>query len=449
VYTDHYTHATYEGYFVVEAIPNQYKNGVNQGGVIVRGIQWWDYNNKERVEVRRVCALTPDQQNYINDFCRAQIGKPYQPLLRFPYKDSSINAVEWYCSELVWAVYLNLLGIDFDTSTWGSSISPDELYYNPWTYRVGSYDYRYLRDSAISKIFKSIIRVARDPNAKYGSTRFVLPSQTLNYTIEFENEGDGTAFGVYITDILSQDLNASTLIIGQGAVYEPSTRTVTWSIGEIGPHEKGNVTYSVNVAKDAPIGTEIVNYATVYFPSVPETTRTNGVVNVVSYAHDVAVLDIESFRAFVGRSYSSPVNVTFENQGVNSESFSVELFANTTLLSSENMTLENGQYSDLAFAWNTTGFAYGNYTLSVWVEPIPGEVDVADNNLTRGWILVSIPGDINFDRKVDLKDVFAVGKAFGAVEGDSRYNPSLDINDDAKIDLKDYYVTCKNYGKSW
>jgi len=295
----------------------------------------------------------------------------------------------------------------------------------------------------------SEIRQARDPNAKYGPTRYVVGGQMLNYTIEYENEGEGIAFGVYITDTLTENLDASTLVVGQNGIYDPSTRTITWSIGEVGSHEKGNVTYNVNVVNDASIGTEIVNYATVYFPSVPETTRTNGVVNMVSYPHDVAVLDIEPSRILVGQSHSLSINVTLENQGVNNETFNVKVFANTTALQSRNLTSESGQFSISTFTWNTTGFAYGNYTISVCVEPIPGEVDIADNNLTGGWVLVSIPGDINFDRKVDLKDVFAVGKAFGAALGDSRYNQNLDINGDGKIDLKDYFTACKNFGKSW
>ena len=57
--------------------------------------------------------------------------------------------------------------------------------------------------------------------------------------------------------------------------------------------------------------------------------------------------------------------------------------------------------------------------------------------------------DINHDLKVDLKDVFATGKAYGSYPGHPRWNPHCDINGDGKIDLKDYYTTCKNYGKSW
>ena len=93
--------------------------------------------------------------------------------------------------------------------------------------------------------------------------------------------------------------------------------------------------------------------------------------------------------------------------------------------------------------------AKGNYTIGTYAWPVPGETDIAGNLFSDSWIFMSIPGDINADRKVDLRDVYAVGKTFGAVIGDPRYNPNLDINDDGKIDLRDYFTACKNYGKSW
>jgi ABC-type transport system substrate-binding protein len=51
------------------------------------------------------------------------------------------------------------------------------------------------------------------------------------------------------------------------------------------------------------------------------------------------------------------------------------------------------------------------------------------------------------DCKVDLKDVFAAGKAFGSVPGDAKWNTVADINGDYKIDLKDYFAICKKFGK--
>jgi hypothetical protein len=51
------------------------------------------------------------------------------------------------------------------------------------------------------------------------------------------------------------------------------------------------------------------------------------------------------------------------------------------------------------------------------------------------------------DCKVDLKDVFAAGKAFGSVPGDFKWNAVADINRDYKIDLKDYFGIAKKFGK--
>jgi len=137
-----------------------------------------------------------------------------------------------------------------------------------------------------------IIDVAHDPNIKYGPQGSVLPGQKLTYRIEYENEGEGIAFGVYFTDTLDEDLDDSTLEIGpvfnkngvkiaEPGIYDPNTRTITWFVGEVGPGEGGYAEFSVNVRDDAPDGTEIINFATVYFPSVPEETRTNGIVSVV------------------------------------------------------------------------------------------------------------------------------------------------------------------------
>lgn len=78
-----------------------------------------------------------------------------------------------------------------------------------------------------------------------------------------------------------KDMNDSTLIINNNGTYDVQTRTITWFIGEVSSHQKGSVTFSINAKPDLPDGTEIINFATVYFPSVPEVTRTNGTVNRV------------------------------------------------------------------------------------------------------------------------------------------------------------------------
>ena len=56
-------------------------------------------------------------------------------------------------------------------------------------------------------------------------------------------------------------------------------------------------------------------------------------------------------------------------------------------------------------------------------------------------------GGVNADRKVDMKDIAAIAKAFGSKTGDPLYNPNYDIDDNGKIDMKDIAVAAKNFGK--
>lgn len=139
---------------------------------------------------------------------------------------------------------------------------------------------------------------AGDPNAKFGPIGSVIPGQKLTYSIEFENEGLGNAYGVYFTDTLCEYLDDSTLeigpvfdkkdntIIAPPGIYESWSRTITWFVGEVGPGEGGYVDFSINVPNDAILGSVIINYGTVYFPSVPEVTKTNGIVSVIQWNID-------------------------------------------------------------------------------------------------------------------------------------------------------------------
>jgi uncharacterized repeat protein (TIGR01451 family) len=136
---------------------------------------------------------------------------------------------------------------------------------------------------------RSRVVVARDPNAKHViPQRYALPGQALEFMVEYENEGEGTAYGVYVTDTLDERLDDSTLELVDGGTYDPVTRTITWFIGEVPPGGQGEMRFRIALALGASPGDIVPNIATVYFPSVPETTPTNPVsVTVVSSLSDI------------------------------------------------------------------------------------------------------------------------------------------------------------------
>ena len=133
------------------------------------------------------------------------------------------------------------------------------------------------------------LNVPKDPNAKYGvygaAQAAVLPDQTLEYKITCENEGSGTAYGVYILDTLSQHLDKTTLNLGGKGQYSAALRQASWDIGDLAPKgsqgSKAERSFTIKPKAGLPNGTEILNQGIVYFPSVPETTPTNVVINTI------------------------------------------------------------------------------------------------------------------------------------------------------------------------
>ncbi|MEZ4637435.1 MAG: isopeptide-forming domain-containing fimbrial protein [Caldilineaceae bacterium] len=146
---------------------------------------------------------------------------------------------------------------------------------------------------------RTSVRIARDPNAKYGPVGELLPGQTVTYTVTYENEGGGTAFGVFVADELSEHFDpASVVLTGDGTFY-PESRLISWNVGELAPKgeigSEGAVTVTAKLKNNLPSGTVIRNQATVYFPSVPEVTPTNAVVNTIqALVADPQSLTVES-----------------------------------------------------------------------------------------------------------------------------------------------------------
>jgi hypothetical protein len=184
---------------------------------------------------------------------------------------------------------------------------------------------------------------------------------------------------------------------------------------------------------------------------------TTGIQTLTTRAlfHDVAVTNVASSKTVVGQGYSLNASVTVGNPGDYPETFNTTLYANTTAIGNITVTnLPSETFASIAFSWNSTGLALGNYTLSAYAWPVPGETNTANNNCTGGWVIVSIPGDATGpngwpDFKVDMRDIGAVARLFGVSYQDPQYDPNYDINGDGKIDMKDIGIAARNFGKHY
>jgi hypothetical protein len=60
-----------------------------------------------------------------------------------------------------------------------------------------------------------------------------------------------------------------------------------------------------------------------------------------------------------------------------------------------------------------------------------------------------MPGDIIFNRKVDIFDVVAVASAYGTQGGAPTWNPEADLDANGKVNIFDVVIIAGNYGKTY
>jgi PKD repeat protein len=163
---------------------------------------------------------------------------------------------------------------------------------------------------------------------------------------------------------------------------------------------------------------------------------------------DIAVTDVKLAKTVVGQGFTCKINATVQNQGDYEETFNVTLYANTTAITTQTLTLTSGSSTTITFTWNTTGFAKGNYTITAYAWPVPGETDTDDNRFTDGVVTVTIAGDLDGNLAVQLVDLVILAKAYGSKPSEPPWNPNADLDDNGVVGLTDLVTLAKNYGKT-
>jgi len=208
------------------------------------------------------------------------------------------------------------------------------------------------------------------------------------------------------------------------------------------------VTFKAKTIGDATLHLQDTNLGDTNVPPQPIShTTKDGTVHVeLVPGHDVAVTEIACSKTVICQGCSAAFNVTVQNQGLYTETLDATLYADTTLINTQTVTLTSSSSEHVMFTWHTINSPLTSCTMKA--EVITNEdIDPADNILTET-IPVSIKGDINADGKVNILDISQAAIAFGSKLGEPKWDSNPDLNEDQQINILDIATIAIEFGKT-
>ena len=260
----------------------------------------------------------------------------------------------------------------------------------------------------------------------------VYVGQPVSISVSVQNEG--TTSETFNVSVYANVTLIGTLLVADLPAGDDTTLPLTWNTAGT---PKGNYTTK---ATAHPVLDEV---------DVTDNTYLDGTVNIMTRP-DVSVTSVVCSKTVVGQGYSVQLNATVNNEGDRPEAFNTTVYANSTPLQTTTVNLAAGETRAIAFLFNTESFAKGNYTITVVASPIPDETDTADNTFVGSWAFITIPGDANADRRVDIFDLVRISNLYEISQTQTPlYKPNCDINGDGNIDIYDLTITASHYGEEW
>lgn len=158
-----------------------------------------------------------------------------------------------------------------------------------------------------------------DPAYQVVST--VNADQSIDYTINFQNLGTAPAVNVVVVDELSSDVNAATYQFtgaSHNAVVTRSGNKVTYQFKNIylqdatanEPMSHGYVSYRINAVNNLSAGTQISDFANIYFDFNAPVTTNNAIITMIVPS---GINDVKSNNVVVN-TYPNPVNAAAQIQ---------------------------------------------------------------------------------------------------------------------------------------
>jgi hypothetical protein len=267
-----------------------------------------------------------------------------------------------------------------------------------------------------------------------GSPSEVFKGEVVNIALEVENQGS-----------MPESFN-TTLYANSTALQEWETLNLEedgvrilefqWNTSNL---ESGDYTLSADIS---PVVGET---------DLADNNLANGTVTVL-LRHETTVTGATLSKTVLGRGYPLTVDVTIRNRSDLDENLSLSVYANESVISTSSIFLVNQSETTVKIEWNDSSFPTGNYSIVAFVPPFPDEINVTDNRLQAGSVLITVAGDVTSeagvpDGKVDMRDIGTIATLFGKTPFSLEWDPNVDLNSDLRIDLRDIGIACNNFGK--
>ena len=137
------------------------------------------------------------------------------------------------------------------------------------------------------------------------------------------------------------------------------------------------------------------------------------------------VLEGEVDATFIVNGTSTPVKISFDKD-TKTATFS-QVRITTTIAVGDTIIIKVPGYMSTTFTF--------------------GEVIEHEGTNTTPIEIEGIPGDLNGDNEINVLDVIVFANSFNSKIGDENYNPTADLNKDGKIDVRDLFFIGKYFGE--
>jgi hypothetical protein len=303
-----------------------------------------------------------------------------------------------------------------------------------------------------------LAKLSIDPDLITGPSYLPGTTFTINVTLSDVENLKTCIFNLTYAPLVIQEINIATpSVLGQTPIKK-------LQVDDAAGYIWVNLTYHTGITTLTPVTIMTVEFQVLAMGVSPidltdtqlidtfDNPITHEVHNglFIGLIRDVAVTDVLADLPTAYQGWSVHVNVSVKNKGNVTETFDVNFYYDGNLGGSVTVTgLVPDEERTVTIAWNTsTAEPCHNYSISATADPVPFEMNLADNTLIDGNVKIRLMGDVNGDGKVDMRDIAQLVQVFRTYPGKPGWDPMNDLDRNNLNDMRDIVICILNFGKS-